>query len=228
MKYVLLMLPLLFVGCGIVQISKDYTPPSKKNKIINKTIINGSKDVVWKKVISNLSQNFFVVNNLDKESGFINVSYSGDPEEYVDGGYVHMTFSNLAGSRDYRFSGSTATTTYTTKSEDGTVMTINRKLDLDGRINVMIVSLDSTKCQISVNIKYIINQNNTGTDVLGRTLIPYNETISFNTGNSATSKARTEYCSNGNLETLILSMADESIKITPKSETDKASPEKIK
>src|ERR1035437_6283960 len=84
MKYVLLLLPLLFVGCGIVQISKDYTPPSKKNKIINKTIINGSKDVVWKKVISNLSQNFFVVNNLDKESGFINVSYSGDPEEYVD------------------------------------------------------------------------------------------------------------------------------------------------
>jgi hypothetical protein len=68
--------------------------------------VERSKDEVWNELVAGLGAQFFVINNMDKASGFINVSYSGDPEKYVDGGELYFQVENLRGPREYRFPGS--------------------------------------------------------------------------------------------------------------------------
>ena len=57
----------------------EYTRPTSLPTLNNSVVINKSKDEVWKQIIPMLGKQFFVINNLDKDSGIINISYSGDP-----------------------------------------------------------------------------------------------------------------------------------------------------
>ena len=75
---------LLFTGCVGGRLT--YTPPSVQAKINNSIVFDEPKDQIWKRAIVNLSSSFFVINNLDKESGLINLSYSGSPEKCIDCG----------------------------------------------------------------------------------------------------------------------------------------------
>ena len=47
-------------------------------------------------MVAGIGDSFFVINNLDKESGFINVSYSGDPCMFVDCGRVNSDVTTAA------------------------------------------------------------------------------------------------------------------------------------
>ena len=67
--------------------------------VSNTITVNKSKEEVWKELIPQIGKNFFVINNLDKESGIINISYSGDPERYIDCGEIYsylIYFQKLA------------------------------------------------------------------------------------------------------------------------------------
>lgn len=193
----------LFYGC--VSSKFTYTPPKEIKRIENTIVVNSSKDAVWKKLIQGIGTNFFVINNMDKESGFINISYSGDPEKFVEGGELHHYFSNARGERNYIFPGSRAYTQYETMI-DGSLCVLTRKLDLDGRMNVLVSEIDSLQTSVTVNTKYIITMNVSGQDVLGKPLIPHNEVISFNTGQSAKNAGGTEFYSNGEFEEAILKL----------------------
>jgi len=142
---------------------------------------------------------------MDKESGFINVSYSGNPEEYVTGGDLNFEFSNLRGDRKYQFPATRAFAQYETMI-DGSLCFITRKLDLDGRMNILLSETNSLTTAVSVNTRYILSMNVTGTDVMGRSLQPHQETISFNTGQSGKSTGGGIYYSNGKFEKTILDL----------------------
>ena len=74
------------IGCaGKLQ----YFPPQTNPTLNNEVTINKSKEDVWKYLIPMLGKQFYVINNLDKNSGIINVSYGGDPEKYVDCGRIY-------------------------------------------------------------------------------------------------------------------------------------------
>lgn len=79
-------------------------------------------------------------------------------------------------------------------------------MDLDGRMNILVSEIDSAHTLVTVNTKYIITMNLTGTDAMGRTLQPYNETISFNTGQIGRSSGGGEYYSNGEFEGAIIKL----------------------
>ncbi|MGE5457897.1 MAG: hypothetical protein ACM3RX_06045, partial [Methanococcaceae archaeon] len=191
---ILTLLSVVFVGC--VSSNKIYNPPKDIIKIENSVNVNQPKEVVWTKLIQGVASNFFVINNMDKQSGFINISYSGDPEKYVDGGDFTFTFENLRGKRTYNFPGARANSQYETMI-NGNLCTIIRQLDLDGRMNIIVNSIDSAKTKVTVNTKYILTLKNSGTTVTGQTLIPSQEVISFNTGQSAQTSAGTKFFANG-------------------------------
>src|SRR4029453_12877985 len=100
MRNYFLMLLLLFVP-GCVTGGFNYTKPVQRTYDANSITVNLSKDELWKGLIPILGKQFFVINNLDKDSGFINLSYSGDPERYVDCGVLTSTVSNARGERTY-------------------------------------------------------------------------------------------------------------------------------
>src|SRR5690554_3895515 len=90
----------------------DYHRPTTPVAMQNEKVIKKSRDQVWDDAVPALGKQFFVINNLDKSSGLINVSYSGDPERYVDCGRINSYVKNARGERTYDFSASSAAQQY--------------------------------------------------------------------------------------------------------------------
>lgn len=63
----------------------DYVGPAQTTKQ-NSTVVDRDRDAVWAEAVPRLGKQFFALNTIDKASGLINLSYSGDPERYVDCG----------------------------------------------------------------------------------------------------------------------------------------------
>lgn len=78
----------------------------------NVKLIQKPRDAVWAASVPALSKQFFVINNLDKSSGLINLSYSGDPEKYIDCGRITSFVKNAQGERTYDFAGAKAQQSY--------------------------------------------------------------------------------------------------------------------
>ncbi len=133
---------LILAGCSGKTM---YTPPSEYTAATNEKIVNKPIDKVWKSSVSELGKRFFVINNLDKASGLINISYSGSPESYIDCGRVYSYVSNARGERTYDFPAAQAEAHYEVMG-DG-LYHINRKMSLEGRINLIFepVSVNKTK-----------------------------------------------------------------------------------
>ena len=75
---------------------------------------------------------------------------------------------------------------------NGVLCTLTRRLTLDGRVNILVNEIDLTDISITVNTRYILALNISGNDVLGHYLTPYQETFSFDTGQSVTSAGGTD------------------------------------
>jgi hypothetical protein len=165
----------------------EYTPPSPPTEIQNSVTIPipKSKNDVWGMIIPKLGSSFFVINNLNKESGFINVSYSGDPEKYIDCGYIDSYVKNAAGENTYHFPAAAAYKEYSVMS-NGIFANYKRKMDLDGRANIIVQEINEGESLVSINTKYVVTK-----DILVAGGYPanthrLNSSISFNTSGSGT------------------------------------------
>ena len=115
------------VGCSSI----SYSPPESKSGKENIVSLPVPREPFWKQFISQLSSEFFVINNLDKETGLINVSYSGDPEKFVDCGRIKLS------SEDNDFPASRGAHHYQ-QWVALKVFRIDRQMQLDGRMNIIV------------------------------------------------------------------------------------------
>jgi hypothetical protein len=172
---------LLIVGACAGKV--EYTPPKLGTAKQEPVVVAGSRDQVWQKLINNLSQNFFVINNMDKASGFINVSYSGDPEKFIDCGTIYSFVKNVSGERTYLFSGSVPFKQYEIM-EKGQLYAVSRKMNLEGRINVLLESQSSNQTRVSTKARYIVTKN-TSIQQIGGPSANFEQVLNFDSGNSA-------------------------------------------
>lgn len=193
---VLIVLVVLISGCaGKLQ----YTPPGLYNSSTkNSIVVNMSKDDVWAKLVPALGKSFFVINNIDKSSGLINISYSGDPEKYIDCGSIYSYVKNLRGERTYQFPASKGHKIYEAMDK-GNYAQIERKMDLSGRMNIIVEEIEKDKTMISVSTRYIVEKSYT---INGR--FSRSDTVSFNTGQSASFPQGTTCRCNGQFENEVL------------------------
>ena len=75
----------------------DYRPPSLASVPSNSKVVDKPIDEVWTKAVPAIGKQFFVINNLDKSSGLMNLSYSGSPEQYVDCGHLNLQDQKASG-----------------------------------------------------------------------------------------------------------------------------------
>ena len=196
-KWVFLSLLAFFaVGCAG---KFEYIKPSQSYKTSNTITINKPKDEVWKKIISSLGSSFFVINNIDKESGFINISYSGDPEKYIDCGVIDSYVKNAMGERRYHFPAASAYQEYETMVGGQNLLFYKRKMNLEGRINLIIQELSQDSTLVTVNIKYVVTKNILVSNPQGQST-NLSDSISFNTNGSATFPKGTSCYATGALE----------------------------
>jgi len=199
---------LFFLFVGIISIVGCATPGRSTfrsdrpigSTFKNEKIVNRPFNEVWDDLVSNLAKSFFVINNIEKESRIINVSfYSETPEKFVDCGKTHRYYSRGNENQEYVYD-IAASSSYKSASAAGPnknlPMTIfaNRRTSLDGRINIY-VAPKGTGTQVTANARYILTLNLTGTYVVENVygnpiergnMPPSSATCSFNTNQSNT------------------------------------------
>ena len=124
---------------------EEYVPPVTSSIPANSRVIDLPKDQVWASLIPKMSATFFVINTIDKASGLISVSYSGDPMTYIDCGSVHVTVTNARGERHYDFPAASAENRYE-EMPSGVLLFVDRRMALEGRVNVIVEEVSSRVC----------------------------------------------------------------------------------
>jgi len=162
-------IPLLIIssfflfGCSI---SAIYKPPEENLNPINYSrVINKSFDDTWDALINYSAGTFFGIENFEKESGLITLSFgASNPEEFITGG--HWKLDYVRGATTIHFDGDYVE--YCSVYQNGT---------LNGKMNIVVNEIDSTNSKITVNAKYVF----TAEQILesGQS---YTNTWSFNSG----------------------------------------------
>jgi hypothetical protein len=128
--------------------------------------VGKNKAEVWQQIVPMLENRAFVIDALDKDAGVIILSYTGDPEGYVDCGHITSYVKNLRGERTYQFPAATASTEYESMQRDG-LRVITREMSLEGRINVTVVETGVEQTQVSARARYSVTRNLTMRDARG-------------------------------------------------------------
>ena len=91
----------VFPVFGIVALGGCATPATNTFEYIesspievqNEALFQDDFEAVWSRLVRQLATGFFIVNNIEKESRLINVSFSSaNPEDYIDCGITNRTF----------------------------------------------------------------------------------------------------------------------------------------
>ncbi|PCJ62707.1 MAG: hypothetical protein COA73_06110 [Candidatus Hydrogenedentota bacterium] len=140
----------------------------KPEEIQNSRIVDKSFDDVWDKLVGNLATQFYVINNIDKESRLINVSFSTDtPENYVTGGVTRRELKGKEGTTEFTYDpAAKATFVHTYKwgvyKNLPAEALVTRTPSLGGRANVYVAPHEDGTI-VTVNARFIIKVSITGT-----------------------------------------------------------------
>jgi hypothetical protein len=177
-------------------------------------------DEVWDSLVKELSKSFFVINNIEKESRIINVSfYTDSPEDYIDCGTTSRSWSGTKNKGNINYN-SAEDSRYFVMYKWGAYnhlpaeALVHRKTSLEGRINIY-VAPSGNGTLTTVNSRYIFNcdwtVNGYYYNAFG-TLVnssvdkgDYSNTFNTNRPNTVNvGKETSTCCSNGKLEQEIL------------------------
>ena len=163
-----------------------------------------TKDIVWKKMISGIGDSFFVINNLDKESGFINVSYSGDPCMFVDCGRINSDVTTAAaGKKNYNFPACKSHMRYEWVNTKNVYGVTERSMELNGRANIVIQEVENGT-RVKVKVMYILRNKGNLYDVDSKLIDSFNEIISFTSNDGDSFPDGPECVVNGRFEKMII------------------------
>ncbi len=194
---VTLMVGIVSAGCATPGINTFKTVKHNPNPITNEIVVNQPYGQVWDKLVRELSKSFYVINNIDKESRIINISFSSQsPSDFVDCGETHRTYTHNNKKENFNYKiADSSTYKYATGAADAFSYYVNvrRSTSLEGRSNVYLAPLegDLTKTKVAVNTRYILTINATGEryaahingNIFNHGALPYSPPIliSFNT-----------------------------------------------
>jgi len=185
-------------GCGSLV---TYQPPAAPD-VTHPTslIINKSKNQLWHQLLQKLTSDFFVVNNIEKASGFINLSFSAEPTEYLDCGQLNIS-DPIDHTQITPFPGATPHLVYNESVDILAPRRIDRKIALSGRVNLLLTQLRNKQTRLAINIKYIVSKSGT----INR--YAFNDTITFNSNQQKQFPGAPTVCqSNGKLEQRLLDL----------------------
>jgi hypothetical protein len=132
---------------------------------------------VWKSAVPALERQVFVINNIDQESGLIDLSYSGNPEQYVDCGQVRIEYS---GNGPIVFPGARGNQGYQTITPMGGVFKVVRRMALESRINLIFEEPQPGRTVITVNTRYVLNRDLEAMQIGGPPHHQVRHTVNFN------------------------------------------------
>lgn len=86
-----ILLLLGLTGCAKPGSFTDTLVPAPEYNVVNEKYVDSDPSVVWDKIVGEISKSYFMINNIDKESRIINISFaSNEADDYVDCGTSHV------------------------------------------------------------------------------------------------------------------------------------------
>lgn len=159
----ILLMAIFITGCATQGISSFKSTNNAPIQINNEIVVSKPQSQVWDILVKELSKSFYVINNIDKESRIINISFSSSsPSEYVDCGKTHRTYTqgDKTETYDYDVAGPAIFKIATVRQEHpsfANYIIIRREPILDGRSNVYVApdEKDNGKTIMTVNTRYV-------------------------------------------------------------------------
>lgn len=196
----LMVLVLSMAGCTSGRVI--YSRPWAADRAETSVTVPQTKDIIWQKLLSGIGDSFFIINNVDKESGFINVSYSGDPCRFVDCGTIDSDIVSGSDKRNYNFPACKVYQEYEI-IEKGQNMFLKRSMSLDGRANI-VVQEGENGTHVKVNVRYVVQKKVQVINDNGRLAGTDDDSISFNSNGIETFPQHTNCLANGKFEKALL------------------------
>ena len=157
---------LLFVlaSCASAPLLQDYSyQGGQDSKIKNRIILDEDFDLIWNRLVGNLSKTFYVINNIDKESRLINVSFNLNDQlsDYVDCGETIRSFQlgELKEDISYKVSDSSnfLTESNAPPNPNVTYLRMFRDTALEGRANIYVAPESDGKTTVMINNRYVFS-----------------------------------------------------------------------
>jgi hypothetical protein len=186
-------------ACGTARPPEiGYLAPTGVAPTARSAVIAQPPDLVVGNLVDRLQQENFKVTHLDEKAGDVVVEYSGDPEPYVDCGWIVTYRTNKLD----RIPAARADASFDHRFEKD-VVTLERDLRLDGR---MVVRFDhqGRDTLVSPEATYVLTKTVDVTRSDGVSRGQTRETVSFGTGEVGRFSKGTVCQPNGRLERLVL------------------------
>jgi hypothetical protein len=172
----------------------DYLPPSGQPAAERSAFVRQQPWLVWGNILDHLQQQGARVTDLDEPGGELVVVYSGDPQPYVDCGWIvtydDAEFDRLPAARS---------DTSLRRRQDGEVVTLERELRLEARMNVH-VEPSGEDAIVRTDSTYVLTKTISSPDAAQPL---HAETIDFQTGESDAFSSGTMCQPTGELERLV-------------------------
>jgi len=161
---------LLAFGCASIgDASSTYQEPTPEN-IPNEVVFEMPFEEAWDVLVRELATRFYVINNIDKESRLINVSFSSDtPEQFVTGGQTTRQLDRGGEISTWTYDPA-ASSSYEIEQAWGDfnnlpmTATVIRRTSLEGRSNIYVAPAGGST-RLTVNCRYILTVEVSGTFV---------------------------------------------------------------
>ena len=149
----------LGAGCG-AKINTTITPPSE-HAVANSRTFNVSYDKVWKATVTSIGESFFVLENIEKDSGILSLSFSvKNPNDYIDCGSISES-GNLYGGKKYdNFFLGAETPVNRYIAFNGQSAPSYREILLSGKSNIIVEKKGNNSTTVKVNTRYIVDLTN--------------------------------------------------------------------
>lgn len=150
-KSLLLTLIAVYISsCSYFSYEGVYKEPYyEKSKEYFSIILDKNFDEVWNKLIEYSAGAFFSIDNFEKASGLITLTFgTSNPSDFVTGGYFYLKstfYDNVLFEGDY----------------------INyHSATLIGKMNIFVMKISENKTKVNIHARYIINMGGSTTHVI--------------------------------------------------------------
>jgi hypothetical protein len=151
-------------GCATQGVSSFKYLERSPTRVANEITISKPQPRVWDGLVKELSKSFFVINNIDKESRIINLSFSSNSAtDYVECGQTHRVYQqgskkevydyDVAGPATFKFAASRQA-----HASFAYYAIVQRETSVEGRSNIYLApdEKDSSTTIMTVNTRYIL------------------------------------------------------------------------
>jgi hypothetical protein len=158
----LFLLPSFFslTACApIWESSLQYTDPVQGETIVDARVIAKPFDGTWSTLVGNIANSPFVIKDLDKASGFIDLAFSTDePQNYVDCGRAKRKYMYKQESHAYEYAVA-GQAEYKIVRNGGSgmlnVVSILRRASLEGRVSIYVDPRGAKETALTTHIRYV-------------------------------------------------------------------------